>query len=563
MAPPVNESARSSGGDAAQGDALWAAGDAIGAIAAYARALAADRHDARSAMNLAHALAACGNRDAALQWMRHAHAIDPQNPVLEMNLGAIHHGRGELDEAASHYARAIERRPDYAEAWLNYGNAALYAGDAATAVTRFDRALQSSPHLDKALAKIIYALSYVPDATPSAIRERAQDWDRRFALPRCVPGPAFADRRPDRPLRIGYVFPDLANHPIGHFMIGVLAHHARDRFEAVVYSERAVEDEMSVAMKKMAASWCKTLGLSDSALIDRISSDRIDILVDLAGYTSGNRLRVFTARPAPVQLTWMGSVGTTGLAAMDGLIADRFHIPPGHEAGYVERIFRLRDSFVCFTPPAYAPAVGEAPFRRNGFVTFGCFSNPAKIGPPLIESWAAILQRTPLSRLRLRYRWMDARANRQRIESQFAALGIERDRLIIQGELPHADLLAAYGEIDIALDTWPYSGGATTLEALWMGCPVVTRPEERFASRHSYSFLATLGLRELIASDTAAYVDAAAKLAADQSLLSSLRATLRDRMAGSALCDPARFTDSLEAVYREAWSAHSASSSET
>jgi len=546
---------------AKQGDALWAAGDAVGAIEAYARALTANRNDARSAMNLAHALAACGNGDAALQWMRHAHAIDPQNPVLEMNLGAIHHGRGELDEAETCYARAIDRRPDYAEAWLNYGNVALYAGDAAKAVARFDRALQSDPRLDKALANIVYALSYVPDATPADIRQRAQDWDRRFALPRATPGPAFADRGADRPLRIGYVSPDLASHPIGYFMTGVLAHHAADQFEAIVYSERAVEDGLSTAMKSQVSAWHKTLGLSDTALIELIRNDRIDILVDLAGYTSGNRLRVFSARPAPVQLTWMGSVGTTGMAAMDGLIADRFHVPEGREAHYLEPVWRLPDSFVCFTPSADAPAVGEPPFRRNGFITFGCFSNPAKINVPLLRSWAEILRLTPGSRLRLQYRWMNARANRQRIEAEFAELGIDRDRLLLDGGTSHARLLAAYNEVDIVLDTWPYSGGATTLEALWMGCPVITRPEERFASRHSYSFLSTLGLDRLIAQDAVGYVTAASGLAADPDGLTRLRATLRDRVVASPLCDFASFTKSLEAVYRATWSARSGNSS--
>lgn len=539
--------------DAAQGDALWAAGDAVGAIAAYARALAVNRNDARSAMNLAHALAACGNQDAALQWMRHAHAVDPANPVLEMNLGAIHHGRGEIDEAAACYARAIERRPHYAEAWLNYGNAALYVGDAPAAITRFDRALECDPRLDKALANIVYALSYVPDATPDDIRRRAQDWDRRFALPRSAPGPAFADRRPDRTLRVGYVSPDLASHPIGYFMLGLLNHHTRDRFATVIYSERAVEDGVSVALKEKAGVWRKSLGLSDAALIQRIADDRIDILVDLAGYTAGNRLRVFSARPAPVQLTWMGSVGTTGLAGMDGLIADSFHVPPGAEAAYVERVFRLPDSFVCFTPPAEAPAVGEPPFLRNGFVTFGCFSNPAKINVTLIQGWAEILRSLPDARLRLQYRWMDAPGNRQRIETAFAAHGVETHRILIAGEASRAQLLAAYNEIDIALDTWPYSGGATTLEALWMGCPVVTRPDTRFASRHSYSFLSVLGLDELIAHTHADYVRAACRLAADAQGLTGLRSGLRARMTASPLCDSARFTKSMESLYREAW----------
>lgn len=540
---------------AAEADALWAAGDAVGAITAYARALAATPADAQSAMNLAHALAACGNADGALQWMRHAHSIDPANPVLEMNLGAIHHGRGEIDEASACYARAVERRPDYAEAWLNYGNAALYSGDADTAIARFDRALQSGPHLDKALANIVYALSYAPNATPADIRRRAEDWDRRFALPRAAPGPAFADRDPDRPLRIGYVSPDLANHPIGHFMVGVLALHARDRFIATVYSERAVEDDLSQRMKNDAVAWRKTAGISDAALIAQIATDRIDILVDLAGYTSGNRLRVFSAKPAPVQLTWMGSVGTTGLAAMDALIGDRFHVPPGCEADYRERVFRLPNSFLSFTPVAYAPPVGPPPFERNGFVTFGCFSNPAKINPSLIGTWADILKRTPNARLRLQYRWMNSTLNRNRLETAFAAHGVTRDRLSIEGEADHARLLAAYNEIDIALDTSPYSGGATTLEALWMGAPVITWPQSRFASRHAYSFLSVLGFDTLIAKDATGYVEAACRLAASPGSLGELRSTLRARLTPSALCDTARFTSDLEMLYREAWRA--------
>jgi len=538
---------------ATEADALWAAGDAIGAVAAYARALSSDPGDALSAMNLAHALAACGNADGALQWMRYAHAIDPADPVLEMNLGAIHHGRGEIDEASACYARALERRPDYGEAWLNYGNAALYSGDADTAVARFDRALQSGPHLDKALANIVYALSYAANASPAEIRRRAEEWDRRFALPRVAPGLAFADRDPRRPLRIGYVSPDLANHPIGHFMVGVLAHHSRDRFDVTVYSERPVEDDLSARMKKDASAWHKTAGMSDAALIAQIVGDRIDILVDLAGHTSGNRLRVFSAKPAPVQLTWMGSVGTTGLSAMDGLIADRFHVPAGCETGYVERVFRLPNSFLSFTPVEQAPAVGPPPVLRNGYVTFGCFSNPAKINPPLIQAWAEILRRTPGSRLRLQYRWMNSSLNRSRLETGFAAYGIGRDRLSIEGEAGHAQLLAAYNEIDIAFDTSPYSGGATTLEALWMGAPVVTWPQARFASRHAYSFLSVLGLDRLIAYDLAGYIDTACRLAVDLETLQGLRSTLRNLLRRSPLCDTEGFTGDLEGLYREAW----------
>jgi predicted O-linked N-acetylglucosamine transferase (SPINDLY family) len=542
---------------AARGDALWAAGDAVGAIAAFAQALAGNPGDARSAMNLAHALAACGNLEAALAWIRHAHATNPADPVLEMNLGTIHQRRGEIHEAAECYARALALRPDYAEAWLNYGNAALYSGDAVAAVERFEKALSHGPHLEKALSNIVYALNYVPAATRQDIRRRADEWNVRFALPRRQTNAAHADLRPDRPLRIGYVSPDLANHPIGHFLTGVLAHHERNDFHVTVYAERAIEDEMTARMKAQVPVWRKTVGMTDDQLGAQIADDQIDIVIDLAGHTSGNRLRALSAKPAPVQMTWgIGSVGTTGVAAIDYLIADRFHVPLGDESDFVETVLRLPDSLICYTPPESAPPLAALPALRNGFVTFGCFANPAKINDGLITQWAEILRDTPSSRLMLKYRWMNSSANRVRVESAFARAGVTPDRLIIEGESPQSELLARYNHIDIALDTAPYSGGATTLEALWMGVPVITRPGARVAGRHSLSFLSVLGLGSLVAADAASYRRIAVELAANLQRLAELRQTLRRRVADSALCDCRGFTRHLETLYREAWRRH-------
>jgi protein O-GlcNAc transferase len=260
---------------------------------------------------------------------------------------------------------------------------------------------------------------------------------------------------------------------------------------------------------------------------------------------------VFALRPAPVQLSWMGSVGTTGLRAMDGIIADRFHIPPGAEQDYVERVWRLPDSFLCYTPPDYAPAVADLPARRTGAITFGCFSNPAKINGPLLAVWAEILRRLPGSRLLLKYRWMDSPANRDRIIAAMAAAGVDGERLIIEGESKHAELLSRYNDVDIALDTSPYSGGGTTLEALWMGVPVITRPVPGFAGRHSFSFLSVLGLDDLIARTPEDYVTSAVALAEDDIRLSELRRTLRPRLRASALCDTPRFTKNLESIYAQ------------
>lgn len=548
---PGNATPQTAAEYAARGDALWGAGDAVGAIAAFAQALAGNPRDARSAMNLSHALAACGDLDAALTWIRHGHAVNPLDPVLEMNLGTIHQRRGELAEAAACYARALERRPDYAEAWLNYGNAALYSGDPALAVERFERALAYGPHLQTALSNIIYTLNYVPGATRQEIRRRAEEWQQRFAMPA---RPRHAVERRRRPLRVGYVSPDLGNHPIGHFLTGVLAQHARDEVLVTVYAERATDDEMTARMKAQVGTWRKTIGMSDEALAGQIAADEIDILVDLAGHTSGNRLRVFTAKPAPVQMTFgIGSVGTTGVSAIDYLIADRFHVAAGDDGDFVERVARLPDSLVCYTPPETAPAVAALPALRNGFVTFGCFSNPAKINQNLIALWADILRATPGARLMLKYRWMNSPTNRARIETAFARGGVAPERLLIEGESPQPELLARYNEIDIALDTRPYSGGATTLEALWMGVPVITCPEERFAGRHSFSFLSVLGLDGLIAADPADYGRRAIDLARDLDRLNKFRQNARQHLLESSICDCRTFTRQLEALYREAW----------
>ncbi len=530
------------------GHSLWAMGDAAGALAAYAPAIGKRPNDALIAMNLAHALAALGNRDQALTWMKHAVAINPSDPVLQMNLGVIHYQRGEIDEASTHYARAIELKPDYAEAWVNHGNAALYTGNAATAVKRFDRALTFNPSLEQALGNIVLALSYVPDSGPSEILNRAREWDRRFALtvssqPR---------RNGGHPLRIGYVSPDLGNHPIGHFMAGVFANHDTARFPFFVYAQRAVDDPMTQRLQRRAAGWRKTVGMTDEALIEHIRADRIDILVDLAGHTSGNRLRVFTARPAPLQMTWIGSIGTTGVSAMDYVIADRHHMPSGSEANFIERPLRL-EQWVCYTAPDYAPPVGKLPAESNGYVTFGCFANPAKINTPLIEVWSEIMRAVPGSKLLLKYRWMDAPANRQRIVAAFADADIDASRILIEGESSHAELLARYGAVDIALDTFPYSGGVTTAEAIWMGVPVVTIPEARFASRHSLSLLSTAGLASLVAEDPAAYRSLAVGLAGDPGALAQRRETLRGQAAASALCDGERFTRALESAYERSW----------
>ena len=267
----------------------------------------------------------------------------------------------------------------------------------------------------------------------------------------------------------------------------------------------------------------------------------------------GNRLLVFARRPAPIQASWIGYVGTTGLSAMDYLIADRYHVPAGAEAHYRETVLRMPDGYICFDPPAEAPAVGPLPALGRGQVTFGSFNNLAKLTPEVISLWAQILRRVPGSRLLLVSYALGGAVVARRIEGAFGAAGADRGQLELRGAQPRRDLLAAYNTIDLALDPFPYSGGVTTCEALWMGVPVVTCPGETFASRHSLSHLSNVGLAGTVAGDPREYVELAVRLAGNLPHLAALRAGLRAQMARSPLCDAPRFANDLMTLLRDVW----------
>jgi predicted O-linked N-acetylglucosamine transferase (SPINDLY family) len=277
------------------------------------------------------------------------------------------------------------------------------------------------------------------------------------------------------------------------------------------------------------------------------------VLFDLAGHTGYNRLLAFARKPAPIQITWIGYEGTTGLAAMDYILADRFEIPAGDEVHYRERVLRMPTGYVCYEPPADAPPVSPLPAAASGCVTFGSWNNPAKVGPPVIEAWAEILRRTPGARLLLKYRAWDEPLLSSRFAELFAARGVDPRRLEFLGWSSHAESLALYERIDLALDPFPFSGSATTCDALWMGVPVVTCPGQTFAGRHSLSHLSAVGLTETIAGDLDQYVALAVTLAHDLPRLAGLRAGLRERTAASPLCDGPRFARDLLALLRDVW----------
>jgi predicted O-linked N-acetylglucosamine transferase (SPINDLY family) len=397
------------------------------------------------------------------------------------------------------------------------------------------------------------SLQLVPGITPERLLAEHRAWDERHASP-------LRSNRPHpkrsaalgRPLRLGLVSPDLGQHPVGQFTISWLPHVDRGKVEVYCYSDRGAEDWLTADIRAAAAVFVDVREQSDDQLAARIEADEIDILCDLAGHTRLNRLLMFARRPAPVQLSWIGYPGTTGLSAMDGLIADRHVIPPEEEANYVERVLRLPHGWLCYSPPAGAPAIGPPPCVERGYVTFGCFNNTSKINAEVIALWSELLAQTPRSRLMLKFKWFDDPATCDHFADWFARHGIERWRLELRGWSDQHTHLAAYSEIDLALDTFPYTGGVTTCEALWMGVPVVSLVGRTFAERQSLSHLTNLGLAEWAAASKFAYVAQALGLARDPKRLAEWRGTLRERVANSPLCAGAAFARDLTALLLQA-----------
>lgn len=475
-------------------------------------------------------------------------ADDPdQGDALHL-LGTLANQVGQSLTGAALIARAVAVAGEIPAFLMNLGGALRNAGRAEESMAVLGRLLALAPDDLDARSNLLLTAHASPMVNPADLLAEAKLFGERVKRPaRRRTGRVESPVQPPRRPRIGYVSGDFREHAVSYFLASVLEARDRDASEVFCYANSRAVDGMTERLRASVDQWRVIADLDDGAAADLVERDGIDVLVDLSGHTGGNRLPLFALKPAPVQVTWIGYSGTTGLGEMDYILADRIVAPPGDERYYSETIWRLPDSYLCFTPPDAAPSSGPSPTAPP---LLGSLNGWSKIGDGPIELWSEILAALPEARLLLRNYTLNDEAARRDAIDRFQRRGVAPERLILEPSVSRAAMLEAYHRVDVALDSFPYGGTTTTAEALWMGVPVVTLAGDRWVGRVGESFLTSLGHGELIARSWDEYARVVIDLVRDRPRLTALRRRLAAAMPTSPLCDAARFSRALDSAFR-------------
>ncbi|MFZ6746228.1 tetratricopeptide repeat protein [Undibacterium sp. JH2W] len=479
--------------------------------------------------------------------------LDPNSVIALLELGQLHMAFSRSSEARSCFERAIKIKPDLAQAHNSLGALFDDQGLIPEAVAAYRRALEYKPDLSEAYGNLLFSLNYHPDLSAEEIFAAYQKYERRFAAAYYQQWqPHTNSRQTGRRLKIGYVSPDMRRHPVQHFLEPLLAQHDKSQFEIYAYAELSADDAVSARYRSHVDHWVPTRHLSDEAMAEKIRADGIDILVDVAGHTGDNRLRVMARKPAPVSISWLGYAYTTGLTAIDYFLADPVFAPPGFEHLFAEQVWRVATPALVYRPAADMGNSSPLPAKNNGYITLGTLSRAVRINQRVIQVWASIMKKLDNSRLIIDSGNFKDQAMRQAMEDKFVALGIERSRLQIGLHSPPWDVIR---RIDIGLDCFPHNSGTTLFESLYLGVPFVTLAARPSVGRLGSSILSGLGHPEWIAATEEEYVSKVVKLASNLDELSAIRTGLRLQMQNSPLMDEAGFCRKIEAAYHSMWQA--------
>lgn len=492
-----------------------------------------------------------GDLDAAVNSYRKSIQKYPHFTTAFANLAGVLRKQGSFTESLDNVRMSVKQDSNNVETMAVEGSVLVSLGRLEEAEVCFRRAIEMRHGYRDAHDNLLMCLQYQKNTTPETLYAEHLEWNKCYAEKHFEIRSFQHDPAGGR-LRLGFVSGDLGAHPVGYFTVKLFESIDREKFSTFIYSDRVGNDDFSTRMEQSVDRWFNCASLSDEKLRAKIIDDKIDILFDLAGHTAQNRLLVFARRAAPIQVSWAGYVGTTGLKQMDYLIADRFHVPEGTDHLYSEKVLRMPDGYVTYRAPDGLPDVTPPPCIEKKEFTFGAMCNPTKVNDRVLAAWSEILNRVPNSRLLLSYSgWMDI-GNQNRVKDAFRGTGCTA-QVDFHHKSGPIELMSLYGEVDVCLDTFPYSGGLTTCEALWMGVPTVTFPGDWFAGRHSTSHMMNLGLNEFVADNVQGYIEKAVLVAANREYLIVLRQKLRNLTAQSPLCDGERFAKDFSELMQSVW----------
>lgn len=499
-----------------------------------------------------------GQWDRAIQSFDRALELDPRDAQTHALLATCLLQRQDLDGAEEHYRAALEINPKHAEARTNYGTIFTSTGRPNQAAEVLRQAARDHPTHPGVMTNYCVALNYADGVDPQEIRQaHARYGQILMALPGgppMQPGQFLNSRDSERKIRVGVLSSDLFDHSVAYFVRPMLSERDRSKVEYYLYSAGPKADAITALLRDSSDAWRDVSRMNDQQLVAQVRSDNVDILIELSGQTQRNRLAAVRLRGAPIQATYIGYPNTTGVPTIDYRIVDSLTDPPGAEAQAVEKLVRLDPCFLCYWPREDAPIPGPAPVLRNGHITFGTFNSIKKLAPSVIALWCRLLREVPDSRLIIKSAGFNSEAACRHFDAIFDAEGIAQDRVELRDRIDDKlDHLAAYDEIDIGLDTFPYNGTTTTCEALWMGVPVVSLVGQLHAGRVGLSLLSAIGHPELAAPTPDAYIQTAAALARDHARVAELHRTLRDTVRGSALCDAKAYARRFESTLRDLW----------
>ena len=501
--------------------------------------------------NLGQVLERLGRDAEAGRCYEAAIELDPSYAEAHNNLGLIRQRQDRLDEAEALYRRAIGLDSNYGEPHANLGNLLKDRGELDAAIASQRRAVELRPDLAALGSNLLLTLHYHPGCSPADLEREHRAWAKRHAAPLVAARrPHLNAAQPERRLRVGYVSPDFREHPVARFSVPLFREHDRREVEVFAYSDAPRPDTVTDSVRQHVDRWRDVAELTDDRLAELVREDAIDILVDLAAHSGHNRLLAFARKPAPVQITYLAYCSTTGVDAIDYRITDRFLDPPGEASHYTEVSLHLPRCYWCYSAPPLTDSTAPSTERRTGRPTFGCLNNFAKVTDVTLELWARLLHRVPEAGLLVYAR---SHAHRERVRRALRAAHIDESRADFVGRQPLADYLDTYRRIDVALDPFPYGGGTTTCDALWMGVPVVSLAGRTAVSRAGSTLLSHVGLEHLIARTEEQYVELAAELIRGGRELAPLRRDLRRRLESSPVMDAPQFARDFEASLRKAW----------